>query len=268
MSPRRVQLAARRKAAGYSQEGLAHKIGVTVSAVSRWELGTSTPRANLRRPLAAALDLSPPELEHLLFVERQDLSLDGHALPPGLTLFAALEQKARRMEVYQGVCVHPLLQTRAYATVVEGACHDLGADGEKHERVARRLARQEVLFREPDPLDLVCVLDEAAIRRVVGGQEVMAEQIEHLLKLAAMAQIDLRVLPFDVRAVCAAGTFALLTPFGHQRPTIACAETSVGLAYHEGAHALAQHLSLFEHLQSMSLSPAESVELIANLPIS
>jgi transcriptional regulator with XRE-family HTH domain len=67
MSPRRVQLAARRKAAGYSQEGLAHKIGVTVSAVSRWELGTSTPRANLRRPLAAALDLSPPELEHLLF---------------------------------------------------------------------------------------------------------------------------------------------------------------------------------------------------------
>ena len=82
-------------------------------------------------------------------------------------------------------------------TAVERTAAGSPTEEEVERWVRVRLARQAVLDREPDPLRLSVVLDEAVLRRVAGDREVMAEQIDHLVMMAERPNVDIRVLPLD-----------------------------------------------------------------------
>ena len=156
--PARVQLAARRKAFGFSQEALAQELQVTTSAVSRWEQGTSTPKAIYRQPLARALQLSPVELERLLDVDGRTIpGLDGQHIPGWLGHYVSLEQSAAEVRTFEPLVVPALLQTADYARAVEG-CHYLPAPDE------------DVALRGPDRSgDLVLGVRAVRPRRHVDG---------------------------------------------------------------------------------------------------
>lgn len=262
--PARLQLAARRKAYGFSQESLAQELQVTTSAVSRWEQGTSTPKAVYRQPLARALQMSPVELERLLDVDgRRITGLDGGHIPHWLGHYASLEQSAAELRTFEPLVVPALIQTEVYAREVERAYHLPVTEEEVLRRAEVRLARQAVLKREPDPLHLYGVIDESILYRAVGGPETMAAQLDHLAAVGSMPNVDIRVIPLRAASYGAAfGAFQLLTSPGSGVPYIACSEDLVGKHYHDARDAVAAHGELFEHLFHEALDPAESIHLI------
>ncbi|MEM9563545.1 MAG: helix-turn-helix transcriptional regulator [Actinomycetota bacterium] len=260
----RVQLAARRRACGYSQESLAQQLGVTTSAVSRWEQGTSTPKAIYRQPLARSLDMTPVELERLLDVDGREITgLNGTHVPSWLGHYAALEQSAAQLRTFEPLVVPALLQTDDYAYAVEQAYHLPVTDEEVRRRVEVRLARQAVLHREPTPLEFFCLMDESVLHRAIGGPVVLQAQLRRLLSVAELPNVELRLVdlhdpPFGV----AFGAFQLLTSLAASSPYIACSEDLTGKHYHDSPDVVAAHHSLFEHMFARAIGVEETIDRI------
>src|SRR5207247_2122598 len=89
-----------------------------------------------------------------------------------------------------------LLQAEPYAREVNKAEDPRRSDDEVERRVKLRMARQEILHRNRPP-KVWAVIDEAALRRQIGGSIVMRAQYKRLLDLAALPDVTLQVLPFD-----------------------------------------------------------------------
>ena len=104
-----------------------------------------------------------------------------------------------------------LFQTEDYARAVTVLGHRAAPADEIERRVSLRLKRQEILAR-PEPVPKVwAVIDESALRRPLGGREVMRAQLRHLIELAESPQVTLQVMPFDRGGHSAAGgSFAIL----------------------------------------------------------
>lgn len=264
----RPQLAARRKALGYSQEALADLLQVRTQSVARWEQGTTTPLARYRRPLAETLELSLGELEQLIDgAGTGPVTVNGHAVPAWLDHYTSLEQAAARLETFEPIAIPGLLQTEEYATAVMRSSHLPVSEHTIRERVKARLARQAVLDREPDPLELVCVIDQSVFHRVTGGRPTMATQLDHLAHCANRPSIDIHVVPIESGAVhCASfGSFRLFTSKGASSPFITCTEDLTGFNYLDRRAAIDAHAQLFEHLTSVALTTSDSAALIETI---
>ncbi len=244
---------------------MAHAIEVAASSIARWEQGTSTPLARYRRPLADRLEVTLVELEQLFGLNGAAAgALNGHAVPPWLDHYASLEQGAARLETFEPLTIPGLLQTHDYAAAVMRTFHLPVSEDGVSERVGARMARQAVLEREPEPLHLVCVIDEQVLHRVTGSPDVMAAQLQHLCEMAARPTIELQVIPADGSALhCAAfGSFQLFTSAGAMRPFIVCTEDLTGFNYQDRPQPIEAHSLLFEHLTKVALSSTESADLI------
>lgn len=260
----RVQLAARRKAYGFSQESLAQQLQVTTSAVSRWEQGTSTPKAIYRQPLSRALDMTPVELERLLDIDGREITgLNGAHVPSWLGHYAALEQSASELLTFEPLVVPALLQTNAYALAVERAYHLPVTEEEVLRRVEVRLARQVVLQRQPSPVEFRCLIDESILHRSIGDRSTMRCQLQHLLDMAMLPNIEIRLVALeDAPYGVAFGAFQLLTSPGSREPYIACSEDLTGKRYHDSADVVVAHHKLFSHLFVRATDPTTTKERI------
>ena len=276
MAMARHRLKARREQQGLTQEQLALSIGVATSTYREWERGLSTPRVGFRPRLAERLDVSLVEVDSYLNANANAngeaegggavAAPSGQAVPTWLTLYASLEQGASHLWAFQPMTVHALLQTPAYARAVERVGPRPASDEWVARRVELRLARQGVLIRTPDPLQLAVVLDESVLLRLTGGPVVMAAQLAHLAAMAQQPNVDLRILPL-VAGVHAAsfGAFTLLASPGATTAQMACVTDRTGVRYLEGPHAVDAHVEVFDHLCEHSLSLTESVDLIRNI---
>jgi transcriptional regulator with XRE-family HTH domain len=258
----RLALRRRREQQGWTQERLAHALGVETSTYRSWERGDALPRVGRRPRLANLLDISLVEMNRLL---------DGHDLlgMPGsrqvvewLSMYASLEQGASQLCAFEPVTFHALLQTRGYAVAVERTGIET-SDDDVAQRVEVRMARQRVLHRQPDPLQLHVVLDESVLHRATGGHRVMAEQLGHVADLAPRPNVTVQVLPLDPGVHAAAfGAFTVLTSAGASTPHMACAHDRAGFRYHELRDAVDAHAALFAHLCGAALPPGASIDLI------
>jgi hypothetical protein len=132
------------------------------------------------------------------------------------------EGKATEIREYAPSVVPGLLQTKEYAYEVLGSGYPRKSDDELDKLVATRLERARILdvFHSPD----VCfLLDEAVLRRVVGGPDVMCEQLRHIAELGASRRIRVHVLPYSVGAHALQAGFLSLMWFD-ELPPIAYAE--------------------------------------------
>jgi transcriptional regulator with XRE-family HTH domain len=266
MPPRR-QLAARRKAVGYSQESLARQIDVSAQSVARWEQGTSTPLARYRRPLAEHLSISLPELELLIdgASETAVSAANWHAVPGWLDHYASLEQAAAKLQTFEPISLPGLLQTSDYAEAVVRTNWIPLSDDVVRERVDARLARQAVLSLRPEPLQLHCVVDESSLRRVTGDRDVMAGQLHHLCDvLKRKPTVQLQVCPLTSSALhtAAFGSFGIFTSGETGLPYMVCTEDLTGFNYLDRRPVIEAHAQLFEHLTRVALSPEHSADLI------
>ncbi|GGY45604.1 helix-turn-helix domain-containing protein [Streptomyces djakartensis] len=116
-------------------------------------------------------------------------------VPVWMQAYLGAEQAASVIRCFRVQRVPGLLQTADYARAAIRLAHpDAGAD-EIDRRVALRMTRQRVLRRRP-ATRLWAVIDEAALRRPVGGPEVMRAQLRHLIDICRLPQVTVQILPF------------------------------------------------------------------------
>ncbi|WP_406357965.1 helix-turn-helix domain-containing protein [Streptomyces sp. NBC_01635] len=177
-----------REQAGLTQQALAEAIDYSLEQVGSVEQG--------RRPAKAAFTDAAERVlgaGGALRVLQEDA--DRAKLPLFFQDFALLESEAVSRFSYDPMLIPGLLQTEEYAQALLGA-HFPPLDEETIEqRVAARLARQALLTRKSPPMVFVFIVEESAIRRVVGSPEVMRGQLRHLLKCSTMRNVALQIMP-------------------------------------------------------------------------
>jgi Domain of unknown function (DUF5753)/Helix-turn-helix domain len=121
----------------------------------------------------------------------------GDVIPEGFDLYIGLEEAVSALSWYESELVPGLLQTEDYArTVIQADKPDVD-DDEIERRVHVRMARQALLTRATDPPTADVILNEAILRRPVGGPQIMAAQLERLADSASLPNVSVRVLPFS-----------------------------------------------------------------------
>ncbi|TMZ69997.1 XRE family transcriptional regulator [Klebsiella pneumoniae] len=171
------------------------------------------------------------------------------------------EAEANLIRTFEPQIVPGLLQTPAYIEAVfrGGAAH---AEDVVERHVEARMERQRIL-EGVHPTRLQAIIDEGALRRIVGGPEVMAEQLQHLVNMATRHNIDIRVLPFSSGAHAGMlGAFVILEFPDPLDPSLAFTESVTSSLFVEEPHQLERYGDVYGHLQGAALLPSQSVWFI------
>jgi transcriptional regulator with XRE-family HTH domain len=188
---------------------------------------------------------------------------DTTTLPSWFSLYVGLEQGATQLRSYAGLFIPGLLQTTDYADGTFRRTTTQHTEDEIEHRVELRLARQAVLDRDPDPLRLSVVLDEAALRRAVNGPDVMKVQLLHLAAAAERPHVTIQVVPFTHGFYPGmTGSFQILGFAPPTDPGVVYIEHRGGALYLEQALQIEEHIVTFEHICFRALPPDDSVALI------
>ncbi len=260
-----------RREAGLDQKAVAKALRCTVAKVSYYE--TAERPVVLRDLDEVILPLyKVPEDRWPVYVKAAKDSrrkgwwdrYDPGTLPSWFSLFVGLEQGASQIQLYEPQLIPGLLQTEEYAEAVARRGRAERAEDEIERLVELRMARQTVLDRQPDPLRLWAVLDEAVLRRVVGSAAVMKAQLLHLAKMTRQPKITVQVVPYERGAHpgTAAGPFVLLGFPMPADPGVVYVQYHAGALYLEERHEIEAHTVAFEHLCVLALPPDESAALI------
>lgn len=267
---RRRRLAAElrrlRHEAGLSLEDVADGLGWQPSKLSRIEnrqVGVST--ADLRKLLVAYKVEDQAYRDHLADIARRATergwwqSFSSDVVPTALATLIGLETEARTIRSYEPELVPGLLQTEAYARAIMRAWQPGWTAADIDRRVDIRMARQDVL-REAGALPQVnCIINEAVLRRTVGGNEVMHEQIEMLAKERDPANVTVQALPFNSGAHPAmAGPFQILTFHDPGDLGIVHLESAMTALTLEQPEELRRYDEIWGSLQARALSPEDS----------
>ncbi|GHJ13078.1 MULTISPECIES: helix-turn-helix domain-containing protein [unclassified Micromonospora] len=182
-----------RASRGLSQDDFGKLISYSGTHVSAVETGSRPPTGDYAASIDRALKTGG------MFARLLDRLSELDAAPLWLREWITFEQQARTLRWYEVAWVPGLLQTEAYARAVFGSDGRISAE-EVETRVAKRLARQQILASD-DPPHLVAVLDDAVLRRPVGGPAVMREQLFHLAQLSQhRRRVRIHVVPRGVGA--------------------------------------------------------------------
>ncbi|MFE9221844.1 helix-turn-helix domain-containing protein [Streptomyces lavendulae] len=170
--------------------------------------------------------------------------------------YIGLEAEAASIRIYEPSVIPGLLQTPAYArAVIAGTIPHVTAE-QAGARLQVRLRRQDRLGAPRDPLRLWAVLDESALRRVVGSREVMREQLGHLTRLGAQPHITVQVLPHGVGAhPGVSGQFSLLEFADAADMSVVYLERFTSDVYLEKRSDVRLYRDMYAHLQARALSP-------------
>ncbi len=255
-----------REATGLTLEEAGARVGISKATLSRYE----TKEGAVKWPAVEALcrEYGASDGERQALVElAKGAKIQGwwrslaDPIPESMNLMLTLEDEVVREDHYASMYIPGLLQTRAYAEAVHRASEVQCPEREVQHMVDIRMKRQELLDRD-EPPHLWCVIDEAALRRRVGGQSVMRAQLEHLLTESQRPHVTIQVLPFSSGAHAAAvGSFAVL-----RGPTpeldVVYVDLIGGGLFMEKRQELDRYRLAFEYLSAQALDLESSVEII------
>jgi hypothetical protein len=217
------------------------------------------------RELALLYHLDEADTEALVALARQAKRPGwwkgmAQALPTGFSVHLELESTARAIRTYEAQFVPGLWQTEEYARAVLAARSVSSTPEQVERQVAIRLRRQQLLDRaSPPPPEIWAVLDEAVIRRVVGGREIMRGQLEQLRAVSRKPGITLQVLSFSAGAHMAAyGSYSLFEPSDPAFPVTSSADGPSGTLIEDDPSVIDQYTLIFNHLRATALNPERS----------
>ena len=258
-----------RESSGYKLEEVAAQLGVAPSTLSRIETGKApTKSAYLNQMLETYGVIDPAQRQILV-----DMAREGHrkgwwaayddVLPSGFDIFVGLEAETAGIRSYEISVVHGLLQTADYARAVIRETFPRHTAEQVDRLVDLRMARQG-RFEDDPPLELWAILDEAVIRRTVGGAAAMRRQLTHLLAEAGRPGVTLQVLPFVSGAHAAhGGPFSILEFPDRSDSEVVYVESVAGILYLEKDREVRSRAESFDRLRAAALSPSASTDLIA-----
>ncbi|MDR3082571.1 MAG: helix-turn-helix transcriptional regulator [Streptomyces sp.] len=255
-----------RELKGMTAEEVAERLLVSQSKISRLENGRRSISQRDVRDLCGVYEVEDQRVVDSLMEMARDSRQQGwwHAFGDiPYSVYIGLETDAESLRVYEPQIVTGLLQTRAYAeALIQGALPETSpADIDK--RVEVRIRRQQRIAAENNPLRLWVVLDEAALRRVVGNREVMREQLDHLADMSRLPHVTVQVLPFDVGAHPGLnGQYAILEFADAADSSVVYLEGVTSDLYLEKAHDVQKYAVMYEHLRAQALNVEDSRQRI------
>src|SRR5512138_3677270 len=266
-----AQLRRLRETKAITREDAGWEIRASGSKISRMELG----RVSFKeRDVADLLTLygvnDPDEREALLVLARQANNPGwwqqyGDILPNWFQSYLGLEAAASLIRTYEIQFVPGLLQTPEYSRAVIMLGHAGVTPEEMDRRVELRRQRQQVLDR-PDAPQLWAVIDEAVLRRPIGGVEVMRAQIEALIEAAKKPNVRLQIIPFNAGGHAAAGgPFAILRFPEPELPDVVYVEQLTSAIYLDKREDVDQYAMAMERVCIDAEPPNHTPEILGKL---
>lgn len=256
-----------RQASGLKSAEVAERLMVSQPKISHLENGRRAISPRDVRDLCTIYGVTDPQVIESLTRMAKESGQQGWWNVYGdipQSVYIALETDAAIIHAYEPMAIPGLLQTPAYAhAVIEETIPLLTAE-QAGTRLKVRLRRQHRIYDPARPLRLWVVLDESALRRVVGSPAIMREQLEHLNTLGSEPHITVQVLPYTVGAHPGlAGQFSILR-FADSPEAVVYLERFTSDLYLEKPSDVQQYSVMYDHLQAQALNPDSSRDLIAD----
>jgi transcriptional regulator with XRE-family HTH domain len=266
-----AQLRRLREAVGISREDAGYHIRASGSKISRMELGRVSFKERDVTDLLEYYGVTDPgEREKLV-----QLTHEANApawwqkyqdvVPDWFAVYVGLEEAAQLIRIYEVQFVPGLLQTEEYArAVVQQGAPGLDA-AEVERRVAVRMGRQKLLTKD-NPPKMWAIVDEAALRRPMGGREVLIAQIERLMDAVSEAYVTLQVMPFRYGGHAAeGGAFTIMRFPDADLPDMVYMEYLTGALYLDKPDEVERYAAVMERLSVAGTSPDKTRELLAGM---
>lgn len=252
---------------GMTAEEVTSQLLFSPTKLSRIENGQSGATARDIRDLCNLYEVTDlAQREHLMALAREGKQRgwwQGYDLP--YANYVGLEADAAAIDSYHSGTVPGLLQTEQYAEAMLRTEVPPRAPREMQQRVEARLTRQANLVRADGPAYHV-IMDEAAIRRRVGGSLVMRNQMERIAEAAQLPNVSIQVLPFELGAHPAMeSNFSILSFAQEHVDDIVYVEGLVGNLFLDRQVDLERYRRVFGRLGTMALDPEKSVSLLKDI---
>lgn len=264
-----------RTAAGLTQTHAAKALTASTTKVAKMEGGWVPMRDPDIRALCELYGARDPgvvgSLLELARVDRERRKAKGwwddHTIHGVMQEYVMLESAATAVKTWQPSFVPGLLQTQQYVMALRGDLSPAVIKGPEsdEEFVAARLARQQLLSQDP-PLTLQAVIYEAALRNFPGGTATARGQLDHLLKMAGLPNVSLRIFPFDAGTHPGLnGSFNILSFAEPGAMDVVYVEAPFAQRWVEGGEGAAAYDELFEVITGHSLGEEESISFLRRL---
>src|SRR5262245_25710841 len=254
-----AELRSLRTSSGLTRDEIVERTGINVATLYRIEHARVRPQTRTLRTLLDLYGVENDQQAELVALlrdarERGWLHAYQSELPEQYMTFIGFEGEARNSWNYESLFVPGLLQTEGYARAVITGTLPFASREEVERRVEVRMERREVL-RNENPLELWGIVDEAALRRQVGGPAVMHAQLRQLLEATELPNITLQVIPFDAGAHAGmADSFVFLQFAEEAIPDVVSVETMAGELFLEEESDIRQYKLVFEQICSWTAS--------------
>ncbi|MBQ0985440.1 helix-turn-helix domain-containing protein [Streptomyces sp. F63] len=246
-----------RTAAGLTQAELGRRTHVVSTRITQIERASGAkPTLELARALDAVLGADNLLVDLWPYVYRE-------AFPDWSRKFMAYAERAVAIRQYASHVVPGLLQTEDYARAVLSLDALLDSEDQLEERVTARMGRQERL-RLPDRPELWGILDEAVLRRPIGGSAVMRKQLERLLDAAEQRHITVQVLPFDQGGHAAMGGSLTILTLSDGSEAAYTEGSDYGQLIEETAE-VDRYRVIYDRLRAAALPPLMSLDMIRSV---
>ncbi|MFE9766400.1 helix-turn-helix transcriptional regulator [Streptomyces sp. NPDC005808] len=260
-----------RERAGLKREEAARILRVAPATVRRMEMAEVSLKIPYLQLLLKSYGVSDEEAEGFVLLA-EDANKPGwwqrfHDILPGwFSMYVSLEGAAALIRQYEPHFVPGIMQTEEYARGVLKA----GAIGqtrpediERH--VALRMQRQDLLTRADAPR-VWAVMDETALRRPIGGPEVMGAQIDKLLAVMKLPNVTLQVIPFSSGPHPGTyGPFVLFRFAVPELPDMVYSEYLTGAVYLDARSEVATHLEVMDRMAAQAATAHRTKEILRDL---
>jgi transcriptional regulator with XRE-family HTH domain len=264
------QLRMLREVKGITREEAGYAIRASGSKISRMELGRVSFKERDVTDLLQLYGVDEDETATLVALAVQANTPGwwhkyGDVLPDWFQVYVGLEEAASLIRLYEVQFVPGLLQTADYARAVVRLGQPAASPEFIERKVSLRMGRQELLTKPGGPR-LWAIVDEAALRRPIGGKEVMRAQLEQLILATEEPQVTLQVMPFRSGGHAAeAGAFTIMRFPEPDLPDVVYLEQLTSALYLDKRDDVEKYTEVMERLSVESESPERSVDILSGM---
>jgi transcriptional regulator with XRE-family HTH domain len=261
-----------RRAQGVQASAAAAQVGVTAGTFSKYERSEHPWPPAVVYALGDMYGLDPDDRDRLVeLAKERDADRWWPTVPEWFSPYLGAESEAAEVLNYDDGLVPGLAQTPDYARALISSMPGAADQGQVEDNVAARIRRQQRLMADSDSaLRFSAVFNESALHRVIGGPDVMREQLQHLAKVAGLPNVDLRCLPFSAGAHAGTeGNFVILSfpelIEGVDSGDAVYIEYARGGLFLEKEADTEHYHTLYQQIQDSALNQAETQDLIQQL---
>nr|WP_202418948.1 helix-turn-helix transcriptional regulator [Streptomyces sp. YIM 132580] len=258
-----------RELKGMTAEEVAERLLVSQSKISRLENGRRSISQRDVRDLCGVYEVEDVRIVDSLMQMAKDSRQQGwwHAFGDiPYSVYIGLETDAESLRVYEPQMVPGLLQTRAYTEALISGALPEAPPSDIEKRVNVRSRRQDRVNAPENPLRLWAVIDESALRRRVGDNQVMIDQLEHLVEQSHLPHVTVQVLPFEMGAHPGInGQYAILEFPDAADSSVVYIEGVTSDLYLEKANDVQRYSVMYEHLRAQALNVEQTREFITKI---